>query len=145
MKKSLFLVVSVVMIGLLTGCGKEKVLECDLKETQNGMQMSQNLKATFKGNEVKDITMKMDVVLEEKYKSYSDMFVSSIDSQFTKYKNKKGLTYKTEKSDDGVVVNIYADLDKMSKEDKEELDLVDTTGSYDKTKEELEKEGYTCN
>ncbi len=144
MKKSLFLVVSVVMIGLLTGCGKEKVLECDLKETQNGMQMSQNLKATFKGNEVKDITMKMDVVLEEKYKSYSDMFVSSIDSQFTKYKNKKGLTYKTEKSDDGVVVNIYADLDKMSKEDKEELDLVDTTGSYDKTKEELEKEGYTC-
>lgn len=144
MKKSLFLVVPVVMIGLLTGCGKEKVLECDLKETQNGMQMSQNLKATFKGNEVKDITMKMDVVLEEKYKSYSDMFVSSIDSQFTKYKNKKGLTYKTEKSDDGVVVNIYADLDKMSKEDKEELDLVDTTGSYDKTKEELEKEGYTC-
>ena len=144
MKKSLFLVVPVVMIGLLTGCGKEKVLECDLKETQNGMQMSRNLKATFKGNEVKDITMKMDVVLEEKYKSYSDMFVSSIDSQFTKYKNKKGLTYKTEKSDDGVVVNIYADLDKMSKEDKEELDLVDTTGSYDKTKEELEKEGYTC-
>lgn len=144
MKKSLFLIVSVVMIGLLTGCQKEKVLDCDMKQEQNGMEMKQNLKATFKGNEVKDITVKMDVILEEKYKSYADMFVSSIDSQFDKYKDKKGITYKTEKNDDGVVVTFYADLDKMDKDTKEELDMVDTTGSYEKTKEDLEKDGYTC-
>ena len=32
----------------------------------------------------------------------------------------------------------------MDDESKEALDIVDTTGNYEKTKESLEKEGYTC-
>lgn len=144
MKKTLVLLATVVMIGLSTGCKKEKVLDCSMTQEQSGIEMKQNLKATFKGNEVTDVTVVMDAVLGEKFVSYKSMFVSSLESSFSKYEDLKGVEIKTTDNDDTVTVTLKADITKMDKESKEALDVVDTKGDYEATKKALEKEGYTC-
>lgn len=144
MKKTLVLVATVVMIGLSTGCKKEKVLDCSMSQEQSGIEMKQNLKATFKGNEVTDVTVVMDAVLGEKYASYKSIFVSSLESSFKKYEDLKGVEIKTTDDDDVVTITLKADITKMDDEAKDTLDMVDTTGNYDATKKALEKEGYTC-
>jgi hypothetical protein len=144
MKKSLILLAMVVMIGFATGCQKEKVLDCSMSQDSTGMKMSQNIKAVFKGNNVKSITLSMDVELEDTYKSYSDTIISGVETQFEDYKDMKGVTFETKKTDDGINVKLEANIDKMDDDSKEALDIVDTKADYDKSKTELEDDGYTC-
>ncbi|MBE6160351.1 MAG: hypothetical protein E7157_04840 [Lactobacillales bacterium] len=144
MKKTLVLLATVVMIGLSTGCKKEKVLDCSTTQEQSGIEMKQNMKATFKGNEVTDVKVTVDAVLGETYKNYKSLFVSSIESSFKKYEDLKGVDIKTTDKDDVVTVTLKADITKMDDEAKDALDIVDTTGNYEATKKALEKEGYTC-
>jgi hypothetical protein len=134
----------VVMIGFATGCQKEKVLDCSMSQDSTGMKMSQNIKAVFKGNNVKSITLSMDVELEDTYKSYSDTIISGVETQFEDYKDMKGVTFETKKTDDGINVKLEANIDKMDDDSKEALDIVDTKADYDKSKTELEDDGYTC-
>ena len=144
MKKTLILLSAVVMIGLSTGCKKEKLLDCSMTQEQSGIEMKQNLKATFKGNNVEDVTVTVDAVLGETYKSYKSLFISTLESSYKKYQDLKGVEINTTDNDDTVTVTLKADLNEMDDESKEALDIVDTTGNYEKTKESLEKEGYTC-
>lgn len=144
MKKTLVLLATVVMIGLSTGCKKEKVLDCSMTQEQSGIEMKQNLKGTFKGNEVTDVTVTVDAVLGEELASYKSLFISSLESSFAKYKDLKGVDIKTTDKDDVVTVTLKADLTKMDDESKEALDVVDTKGNYEATKKALEKDGYTC-
>lgn len=144
MKKGIIIAAAIVMLGVATGCSKEKVLNCSMTQDTTGMKMSQDVKATFKGNDVKSISLSMNVELEEAYKSYSDTIISSLDNQFKNYKDKKGVTFSTKKTDDGINVSIKADISKMDDEAKKALDIVDTKANYDESKKELEKEGYTC-
>lgn len=145
MKKSLVLVAIIISLGCLSGCGnKSKVLECTMDNSQSGMKMDQTIKTTFKGKEVKSFSVNVDVEVDEQYKNYLDTIITSVESQFTNYNDKKGISVKTNKNDKGFVVTFEADLDKMDKETKEDLDMVDTKATYDEAKKEFEKEGYTC-
>lgn len=145
MKKLVVLLTSVLCVSLAVGCGgKSKVLECTKTEKQTGAKLSQKIKATFKGNEVTDMTIDMDAILDDSYKSYKSTFKSVFDSQFKKYKNLKGVDVKISETDDGVNIKLTADLTKMDKDAKDELDIVDTKANYAKSKKELEADGYNC-
>lgn len=144
MKKSMLLGSALVSCFLLSGCGT-KTLSCSTTESDDGFSASQTIEAKFVGNEVTNVSLDMIMTLDDDFKDNKDLLISSLEESFQNYQNKEGLTLNiTDKSDNEVEVVLDADLKKMSDEDKKELDLIDTTGSYDATKKELEDEGYTC-
>lgn len=144
MKKTLITLVAVVMMVLLTGCeAKEEVLTCTLKQEQTGMVMNQEIEAEFVNNEVVDMSMDIDVNLDDTYAPYIDTMKTTFEEQFKTYSDNGA---KVEVTSEGNVVEIDIDFDlkNMSLEQKKNLDMLDVYGTKAATQEELEKQGYTC-
>lgn len=145
MKKSLIVFVSVIALGLATGCGsKSKTLECSKSQSQSGIELKQVVKANFKGNEVEKVIIDMDAVLPEQYQAYKSTYLKTFESSFASYKNLKGVDLKVSETKDGVNIKMTAELSKMDDEAKNKLDVVDTKASYDKSIKDFESQGYTC-
>lgn len=146
MKRSVLLGSALVSMLLLSGCGNStKTLSCSLEQSENGFSAKQTIEAKFVGNEVKNVGLDMTMTLDDELKDNKDLLISSLEEEFEEYQNKEGLDFNINStSDTEIKLTLNADLEKMSDEDKEELDLVDTTGDYEATKKELEDEGYTC-
>lgn len=144
MKKIWNVTFLIISLAFLTGCSKEKILDCTISDNSTGIKMSQNVKSTFKKNKVKDIEIFISVEIEEKYKNYKNTLINRVENEFSSYKNKDGVEFNTDENELGFSVKINADLDKMNDDSKEELDMIDTTGDYEKTKEALIADGYTC-
>lgn len=145
MKKKFMLCVPVLALGLLTsGCGNTKVLECTMSEDNDGMEMSQVVKATYKKDALSKVDMTMKITVDEEYSEYMDLFASSLTSEFDELEDQKGVTMNTETKDNTLTFSLVADLNSMSDEAKEELDMEEDAGTYDEAKKYFEEEGYTC-
>jgi len=144
MKKYFTVAALVVLLGLTTGCGKTKELECSMSTDSTGVSVDQKLTATFKGKEVTDVNLFMDFKVEKTYAAYIDQMMSAASGQIKSYENKDGIVLKTSKTSDGFTYDISIDFSKVDDDTKDELNLGDTTGDYDATKKEIEKQGYTC-
>ena len=145
MKKKFMLCVPVLALGLLTsGCGNTKVLECTMSEDNDGMEMSQVVKATYKKDALNKVDMTMTVTVDEEYADYMDLLTSSLTSEFTELEDQQGVTMNTETKDNTLTFSLVADLDKMDAEAKEELDMEEDAGTYEEAKAYFEEEGYTC-
>lgn len=145
MKKKFMLCVPVLALGLLTsGCGNTKVLECTMSEDNDGMEMSQVVKATYKKDALSKADMTMKITVDEEYSEYMDLFESSLTSEFHELEGQKGVTMNIETKDNTLIFSLVADLNSMSDEAKEELDMEEDVGTYDEAKKYFEEEGYTC-
>lgn len=146
MKKYLGLGCAVVVAGFLTGCGQStKTLSCSMEDSSSeDMKMTQTVEAKFNGDEVENIEMVSTIEVSGIYVDYVDTLQESLEEEFEIFKNKDGVTFKTENKDNVVKAIIKADLTKMDEDTKEELNMVDTSGSYEETKKQMEEEGYTC-
>ena len=145
MKKSLlFLSAIVLTVLLVTGCGSKKVLSCSISGTQSGVKYYQDMDATFNGNKVTKIYMKMAFDISEFPESYKSTLESSMKTTYENMYKKEGSTVKVETKGNDILVYIDMDLDKMSEADKAALNVVDTKGTYSATKLDMEKSGYTC-
>lgn len=145
MKNKVMLCVPVLALGLLTsGCGNTKVLECSMSEENDGMEMSQVVKATYKKDALSKVDMTMKVTVDEEYAEYMDLFTTSLTSEFKNLEDKKGVTLNSETKDNTLTFNLVADLDKMDNDAKEELDMEEDAGTYEEAKKYFEEEGYTC-
>lgn len=145
MKKGIIVFASVIALGLTAGCGsKGKVLECSKTEKQSGVELTSNVKANFKGNNVEDMTVDMDAVLPETYLAYKSTYKKAFESEFKKYADLKGIDVKISETKKGVNIKLTADLKKMDSEAKDKLDIVNTKANYKKSIEDLEKQGYKC-
>lgn len=130
---------------LLTGCGNTKTLECSMKDDSNdGMVLNQKVKVSFDGDNVTKVDMDMKMTVDEEYSDYMDMMEDSLKEQFEDIESKKGITLKTSTKGNDINISFVADLTKMDKDTKEELDIVDTEASYDEAKKTFEDEGYSC-
>ena len=144
MKKGVLFTALVASCVLLSGCGT-KTLSCSKTEKDSGFSAEETIKAKFVGNEVTNVSLNMTMTLDDEFKDNKDLFISMLEEQFTNYKNKDGLKFEIKsKSDTEIDLTMDADLKKMSDDNKKELDLIDTKGSYDATKKELEDQGFTC-
>lgn len=158
MKKIMGIALCLAMVGLVTGCEEEtagnekeqekqpeeRVLQCTSTDSQEGVVMNNSIEAVFKGEEVTEMTVKVDAVLEDEYVEYKQIFIDSLEESFASYKEVPGIEVKTSDKDNVVTITIKADLVNMTEEDKEKMDMVDTKGSLEATKTELETQGFTC-
>lgn len=142
--KKRFLFLSGLILVFATGCG-EKTLNCTITNNANeDLVMKNKVSVVFKNDKVKKIDMTASVELDDKYADYIDEFEKNLKTEFKKYNNKKGVEVKTTKKDKNVTLKLVANLDKMDKSAKEDLDMVNTDGTMKDVKASLVKEGYSC-
>ena len=124
---------------IITGCStKEAKLVC--KQTASGVDITFNV--GFKGNTINTMDFDYDMDLS----SYSDEqinvlkeqdFCTSVKSAMSSYKD-AFTDCKQDISDKHLKVSSVLDVDKIAK------NILDKMTTPEKTKKELEKEGYTC-
>lgn len=146
MKRKRLVFLSILSIALLlSGCSKkEQILSCSKESVEDGVKVKQVVNSKFSGVEVIDIDMKLVFTLDESMKDNMDLATEALKSTYNETYNKEGITLDVSNSGLDINVSIDMDLTKMSKKDKEELELTDVYGTYSATKEEMENEGYSC-
>lgn len=142
--KKLFMLGVCCLSLLASGCSSDKKLTCTIDQSTAGNKVVQNMEATFSGDKITKLNMEVETKLADEYVKYIDTFVTQIDSKFESYKGKKGITTNTTKKDSSVIFNMTVDVDKMDKDSKDALGIVDVNGSYKESKKALELAGYTC-
>lgn len=141
MKKCL-VVISVMCLALLAGCGKDKVLSCSIEKTSLGVTVKQNVEVKFTSDKIDTITQVYNIELPEKYKSTVNTLVSTYQKQYERLY--AGSTVKAQKiSDTEIKVNVDTDYKSMTDAEKKKSGFYGSE-KYDVNKETLEKNGYTC-
>ncbi len=141
MKKCL-VVISVMCLALLAGCGGSKVLTCKISKTQMGIKISQVATVKFDGDKVDTMSQKINIVLPDTYKSLINTFVSTYQKQYEKQFD--GSSVKASKvGDSEVEVSIDTNFKKLTDAQKKSSGM---TGAedYETNRKQLEKAGYTC-
>ena len=146
-KKKYFMIgVLALSIATLSGCvGEVKTLECTKTSDSEGMKMNELIKAEFNGNKVTNIDMNISFDTTGQQDGFAKTLEDSLKKSFDKeYGDKKGVDYKVNTTSKEVGVSIKMELDKMTDADKKELNVEGGYDTYDDSKKDLEKEGYTC-
>lgn len=146
MKKGI--VVGLMMFGVLvlTGCGVKtnNVLECSITQDQDQMVATQTLKAVFEENEVVNMEINTDFKLDDEIASSTEDLKDNILNAYKEKYGKDGVDITVTNDENTVYTVIKMDFKAMSDEDKEELNVVDTRGSVNATKKDLQDSGYNC-
>ena len=146
-KKKYFMITALALsIITLSGCvGEVKTLECTKTIETEGMKTKELLNAEFSKNKVTNINMSILFDTTGQEKELTKVLEATLNDTFEEeYGNKKGVEYKVNATSSEVGVSIKMELDKMTEEDKKELDVNDNYSTYDDSKKALEDEGYTC-
>ena len=127
----LILVVVGIAIFAIT-LGGNKTLVCTDSESMSGLDMELEITMNFKANKFSNAKGLITVDIGE-YSDYKDVFIKGFEEELDDYKEK------------GIDVAITSDNQKIYVEfsaDKE--NFITNSETYDLTKSELEKMGYTC-
>lgn len=145
MKKYIYILLIVVTMVSLTGCGnKERILTCEKKDKATGMNLIQTIHVNFKGDNILKVKMIQTINIEDSYTSYMEELKSAFESQFSKYNDKKGISLNTETKENQIQISVVADINTMDKETLESLEFVDTKESLENLKRDFEKQSYIC-
>lgn len=142
MKKCL-VVISVMCLALLAGCGKgNRTLDCSKSYTSS---IDQRVVAKYVGNDVDTVNMIFTVKLSSTSKKYIDTYLSTykktFENQYGKYDNVKVTAEKD--GDSAIKVDVAFDFKAMSEADRSAVGFKGSL-DYDVNKESFEKSGYTC-
>lgn len=143
---------SLCCVFLFVGCSSKSlddlvVLECDSTNSvgNDGNTLSEtSYKIYFDNDKVERISMNIHVTLNSPDDTTRDNLENDIDSAFGNYKNRDGVIFSSNIEDNGFIVNLDIDYDKLSDEDKEYINVINYEKSFDDIKVELENNGFSC-
>ena len=135
MKKVLLIIVAVLSITLIAGCGSKKTLHCSSEQNTNGVVTSSTIDVTFNGNTAEKIDVAISITVPDSFVSYLDTFKSTLETQREKLES-TGYTVNIETN--GNVVSLKASGTDKTLSDEEK------TGNYEATKKSYESQGLTC-
>ena len=150
--------ISVVFLGLLTvllitGCGteqpKEQKLVCTSTQSEDGIDASQVISMTYKNDKLNHMTMEVNTkITDSKVQENWDEFKKSMDEQNQEF-DKDGVTLKVATDDQNYEYRVTLDIDveNASEEVLKEQgfeDLKDDNSTLESSKEDAEKDGFTC-
>ena len=141
--KGRYLVLAALFIVVLTGCDKKKTLTCTKSENTTGMTLTTTNITEFINDKISLIKMDVDVKLESNYVKYKDTIKKSLENQYSTYKNVKGITYHADVKNDTLTFSLVVDNKSISKNVREKLSISDKD-NYEKSKKDMESDGYTC-
>lgn len=153
MKKVLLLLVSVFV---LTACGNngfDGKLTCTRVTTESGFELSAKNTVVVKNRKVSKNTIELITKADEGTKDYIDYYAEQLESSFVNVKDMSGITYSAKTDDGKHTLKLIIDYSKLKESEIETLSITEKellsdrevkNASVTATKEELEKEGYTC-
>lgn len=130
------------LITIMTGCG-DKTLSCTKEEDMEAGVATEKQVITFSNDKINLYEAEMSIKLNDDYKEYADLLLNSLEEPFSDFKDKKGIEYKTSKDDNRISVLLSGEYNKMDEDTKKSLGIAENY-SFDKTKESLENDGYSC-
>lgn len=144
MKKCL-VVISVMCLALLAGCGGNKVLTCTKQLSNTGIKMVQTATVNFVGDKIDTMNTKIVATLPDSYKSLINTLVNTYKKQYEKqYGDYKAVKVNTSKlSDSEIEISIDFDYKSLTDSEKVKLNMAGSE-DYDVNKNTLEKSGFTC-
>ena len=150
--------ISIVFLGLLTvllitGCGvgesKEQKLVCTSTQSEDGIDASQVISMTYKNDKLNHMTMEVNTkITDSKVQENWDEFKKSMDEQNQEF-DKDGVSLKVATDDQNYEYKVTLDIDveNASEEILKEQgfeDLKDDNSTLESSKEDAEKDGFTC-
>lgn len=143
MKKIILIAVSFI---LLVGCHKKEqnLLECTKEEMQNDNKVINTVMTTYNKSNIQKLEIKTETILAEKYLEYIDTFETEIRNSFNNYMDKKGITINTTKTSSSIILDMMIDASLLDDDMKKSLGIMDTYSSYNKAKNMMIQDGYTC-
>lgn len=148
MKELKLLIIVVVGLLCLTGCG-EKTLICTNAEEDSGVKMVQEAQMTFKDDQVTKVRMSIEATAtDDDIKEYWGSFISAMESQYEEV-DEEGvkLTLTNDEKNYKFNMTVEVDVTKASEDALVEYDLeelADTTATLEEVKKEAEADGFTC-
>ncbi len=127
--KPIVLILLLIMSLSITGCGNSKTrnLKCSATESQDGRTTTSDLEVKVKNDEVKDMTLVLNIVLPENNQAYQQAMISQL-------RQKTDQIYVTNNRIKAVFgMDTYFNALGISKD-----------ASYSELKQVLEIQGYTC-
>ena len=156
MKKILSILLMVILVVGLTGCGateekevKEQTLVCTTTESEEDMDIEQVISMTYKNDKLKQMKMEDNTKLNNSdIKENWEAFKKSMDENNQEFE-KDGMSLKVVVNDQNYEYNTILDIDvdKASEEDLNEQGfegLKDDNSTLEESKESAEKDGATC-
>jgi len=136
MKKK-YLLLILVLLFLVTGCGK-KVYTCEKNLLDyNGMKIDRKVELTYNNKKI------AKEVITVKYKTNSPKeHKKALENQYSSYASEKGINYRFEDTNDGFEFILEINMKTVNKDLKEELELY--TEKADKAISSLKADGYIC-
>lgn len=142
MKKGLLLILLSFCLIVTTGCGKKiEQLNCTTTlDMEDGTTLKQNVVVTFEGVKATEMNMEMIYTLSDTLVPEIDTLKETLEDELAK----DGVQITTAVENNVITMNLLYDIENMTKEQREELELENIYGTAEATKEEFEKLGYTC-
>ena len=149
MKKIKYLVITLLALLVVTGCGSSKKLTCTKEESSSGIDMKQTITVNFNKDKVSKVKLSLNSkATDENIKSNWNLFSEALGKQFSS-SSKEGIkiTTKDDSKNYTYLIELEIDVNKAKKEDLEDYDMediLDSNESYSDLKKELEEQGYSC-
>lgn len=126
--KLIVLSILLIMLVITTGCGNTKTLNCSASSSQDGRNSTSDLKIKVKNDEVKNMTLTLNVELPEDQQEYKQaMMYQMLQKTDRVYSTKNGI-----KAIFGMDSSYFNTLD------------ITKDASYSELKQVLELQGFTC-
>lgn len=136
---------TILIILFVTGCGGKETLTCEKTETNdNGIVLSQNVKIDFKKDVVTEVMLESTIKVTEEQATYLEEASTSLETAMEKYKNRTGITYKSEKATDSIKITLKEKMSSISEADKEELGINYGKQSISAVRQGFEEQGFGC-
>ncbi|MGE5456251.1 MAG: hypothetical protein ACM3O4_04020 [Ignavibacteriales bacterium] len=140
MKKKIGLCLTLILMLVVSGCGKTK-LTCT--KTENWIHtLDFNQEVVFKKEKIDSVTQTVKITSEEQL----DNEYETYKKKEKEYASKEGITFEVSKIEEGLFVSLEIDTEKAAKTDLEEFgfpkDVLNLT--VEQVKKKMEDEGYTC-
>ncbi len=156
MKKVSIIILSLLVIILITGCGaakkteaKEQKLVCTTTEDEDGINIEEVISMTYKNDKLKFMTMEVNTkVTDSDVIENWDVFKESMAEENKEF-DKDGVSLRVETNDQTYEYKVILDIDvdNASQEALEEQgfgDLKDDDSTLESSKEAAEQDGAVC-
>lgn len=142
MKKTKLMAIFFILGLLLTGCDSQS-LKCVKESDIDAGKTKEVQSINFNNNKIKEYKATMAIELKDEYKDYANTLLEGLEAPFKSYTKEDGLEYKTSVNEGNISVTVSGNYSKMSDDVKQSLGISDNF-TFNKVKESLENDGYSC-
>lgn len=131
MKKLKMVILPLVAVLMLSGCGGNESITCTMSTTTSGMNTDQKVEISLKNNKVDTMKVTIDIEVPDEYKDQKQAMMDAM--------NELGSGMEVKETEKGIRVTADQDSSYF-----DSYNIKDGKVKYDDIKEAFEAQNYTC-